>query len=293
MRIDIDPSKYMIVDINTAECFECSKFKPPAYDVEPVEVHEDVVDREEECPKRGYRRSRSAFAFLNVHRGIEFLNGISPVDAARLIRLVISVKWLDSFSVNALECSNIAAELNVSMNTAYSFMHTLKDYFCTNDINIIADGIKDLYKVYGLKGKDVYTASMENRRYIKIYCDTYKDLYASVSGKKLSYVGYIVKLLPYLNTQWNTPCRNIGEDRIGNAGIMGDEDIADVLNISTQHWRRNVLPNLLMLRMNVDGEMLPAVAVCGNSVVVSPHLFYAGNRDTEVDEIMMGIGDFS
>lgn len=291
MRIDIDPSKYMIVDIDTAECFDCSRFKP-IYKGDIEEEPEAVCEPKEECPKRGYRRIKSSFAFLNTHRGKEFLDGVSPADAARLVRLMISVNWSDSSAVNALECGGIAAELNVSTNTAYSFIRTLRDYFRTDDNDRIVDGIRGIYKVYGLKGKDVYTASLENRRYIKIYCDVYKDLYASVSGKRLSYVGYIVKLLPYLNIQWNVPCRNISEEEIGCAGIMGEEDIAEVLNVSVQHWKRNILPNLLGLRINADGESMPAIAVCGRSVVISPHLFYAGYRDTEVDEIIMGLNDF-
>ena len=90
--------------------------------------------------------------------------------------------------------------LEVSPSTVRRFLEEVKDFIKEDD-----DGLsltkKDIFK----KGKMKNT---KNQTYTKFYTNNLRRLYKSVSPRDHQFLGYIFKMIPYMNVEYNVLCHN-------------------------------------------------------------------------------------
>lgn len=216
--------------------------------------------------------------FYFVMREHEFGN-LSAESSARLVYLCTFLDYDNKFMITnhrIMKKSDLKEMLFVSARTALNFW---KEVEGTYIIDLGKDGLR-LNNPNIIRG----CITSSEKFYKKFYIDGIRRIYRACSISKHKYLGYIFKLLPYVNTEYNMLCKNPDEEILEEIIPLTATEICRLIgydethvNRLTQLYRKITFENrgkeeyFLSLLYNQSG-------LRSLRAFVNPHVLYSGSN---------------
>lgn len=174
--------------------------------------------------------------------------------------------------------------LNVSTNTASCLFNTCKD--CGLLIDEKKNGI--YLSDWCHKGK-IKTSSR-----VKIYKNTFRAIYEYVPISKQKYIGHVLKLIPYLNQEWNVPCENISKTDFSQIHPYDTKQMRQIMECSDGNTASRVRKTLSSIIIDVGGVKQYAFVFQSvktstgriTTLFVNPNAIYSGTHLENIDFVL-------
>lgn len=221
--------------------------------------------------------------FYFVMKEHEFGN-ISAENAARLIYLCTYLNYNNEFMLTRrtkMKKNNLKDILGLSTSTTFKFWKEVENIY-----------IKD-HGECGLKlcCSDIVRGKLVdiNNQYQKVYMESVRNIYKAMPPTKHRYLGYIFKLLPYVNVEYNIICTNPKETDLKKVKPLKISEICNIIGYDTKNIKRfkeiykqmifeyhGQKERLFTFISKWDGE-------ANMNAVVNPHILYSGNNYRKVE----------
>jgi len=128
--------------------------------------------------------------------------------------------------------------------------------------------------------------SKGNGGYQKVHRDAFKSLYRKIPASKHRYIGYVLKLLPYINIEYNVLCENIFETDIEDMYPLSVKAFCKRLGYNYSAASR-LIKEYEKLKISVEGHEEPLCSFNGSGhkkmIFVNPHVIYSGTNYEKVE----------
>lgn len=169
--------------------------------------------------------------------------------------------------------TDLSKVLHIAKSTAFDFLHEVMGTFIEEDTDgsLVA---KNGFAMSGQSGKGI--------PYTRVYKGAVKRLYEGTPSTRHKYIGYIFKMLPYLNVKWNILCWNSTCEDLHEINPMTMREFCDEIgyDVSQAAKLRKVYSEILFT-VNEHRERLctfiPSDDGTGMRIFVNPHIVYSGN----------------
>lgn len=244
-----------------------------------------AAERREKEQKQKYRRIQSNelgnFVLLRIKKIP------ANLDPATLARLTLLSTYLD-YQNRLMLTSNIPMRktdlpriLNLSERAAKGFIAEIKEKYL-----IVRDGDLYLSKEY-YRGQDKKYKKDSKQ---KLYIESTRRLYYALKPREHRYFGYIVRIIPYINREFNILCKNPDETVFDRIEPLSIGEICDLVKYDSHH-SNELLEGLTKCMFLYDGENQSLCAIVkssGNGVVgygmfVNPRILYNGSDYNKVE----------
>lgn len=128
--------------------------------------------------------------------------------------------------------------------------------------------------------------SEQSKTIIRLYIDGIRKIYSKVNEKRHAYLGYIFKLIPYINRRYNIICKNPFETDLDSIIPMRLSECCEIIGFDQHHYDR-VFNALFSIVVTIDGKdqvIMNCVSNASDSmhkgdyrIFINPNVYYAGN----------------
>lgn len=153
--------------------------------------------------------------------------GLTPETAARLILLCTYVNYdgcLMMTQRTPMKVNDLQDVLGLSKSTTYRFWKEVNSAFLVEDessnIRLNTNAI--------FRGK--IAKNQKGNTYQKFYIDAIRKLYQNTSRNNHKHLGYIFKLLPFINIEFNIICFNPTEQELDKVEPMTLKEFCDCID---------------------------------------------------------------
>ena len=222
--------------------------------------------------------------FFFAHQRETFTH-ISPESATRLIYLNtfagFNSNQLMRTTRTPLKYTDLPKVLGLSVSTVSRFLKEVSpDYIEIDEEGRIFTN-RDIF----IRGR----LTSNGEPFQKIYINNVRRLYQGVPRRRDRQLGYIFKLLPYINVEYNLLCTNPMETILEEVDLISVADFCDMVGYDVRHVNKllKIYSNLLF---EVDGRMERFCAIAYDGVtkeeariLVNPHILYSGKDYSRVE----------
>ncbi len=205
---------------------------------------------------------------------------LSPETAGRLIYLCTYLNYSNEFMLNKntrMMKKDLQKILDVSRQTVDNFWRDIKDVYVSESESGLILVCDDIIRGRMDKG---------NTYFQKLYITTIRNIYQATSKRNRKYLGYIYKLLPYINLEYNLVCKNPFEMDLDKIDTMSVGEICDVIGFEKSNFHRMV-KILDKIELDINGRKELFVSYVKNTrgtrFFVNPHILYAGSYYRKVE----------
>lgn len=213
---------------------------------------------------------------------------LKPQTVAKLVMLCTYLWYDDMFrrsQKNTIKKTDLQKILNISKKAAYDFFKEVENRYIVE-----RDG--DLYiseSAHIFRHKLPDCQGTEFTHYQKAYCNSIRKLYNATSVRKHKQLGYVFRLIPYINLQYNIFCRNPFEQELKEIEPLTVADLCDLVGYDTTQASR-LLKELqaLTFEHNHEEEFLISYVDNGTNtpyskrIFVNPNIIYNGSDFRQV-----------
>lgn len=216
-------------------------------------------------------------------------SGVSPQTATKLIMLCTYLNYNNQFMLTRqtpMQKSDIQRVLRLSRSNAYEFWNDvegkyIKDrdggLFISNEANIIRGAIPQ-------------GDQPGFRQFQKVYIKTVRALYYETSTRKHKQLGYVFKMLPYINLEFNIFCKNPFVTNLDNVQPLTVAGLCSLLGYDVNNASR-LMKDLQSLTFERNGKreyLISSVdngsgAAASRKIFVNPHILYNGSDYRRVE----------
>lgn len=211
---------------------------------------------------------------------------ISAESAARLIYLCTYLNYKNEFMLterDKMKKIDLKNVLNLSVSTTFKFWKEVENvYIIDQGENSLKLCCSDI-----VRGKLVDKTNL----YQKIYIESIRNIYRATPSTKHRYLGYIFKLLPYVNTEYNIICNNPEETNLKKVDPFTATEICRLLGYDEENVSR-LIKIYKKLTFNYEGEEEYFLSLVYNQsgykslrAFVNPHIMYSGSDYKRVEVI--------
>lgn len=159
-----------------------------------------------------FRKTLGQFYWIYAN---DAFSDLQPQTVTKLVMLCTYLYYDDVFrgsTKTTIKKKDIQRILNISKAAAYDFWQEVKDkYIIENNGDLRISESANIFR-----GELPKTQEPEVIHYQKLYINTIRKLYRATSIRKHKQLGYIFKLLPHLNLEYNILCTDPFEQEIDN-----------------------------------------------------------------------------
>lgn len=244
------------------------------------EQQKAIHDRKEQqkgfLDRKAIMDSFGRFSFLHTAQGFE---DVSPETAARLVYLSTFLKWEDGALLitqrSKMSRDSLQEVLGLSRQTVSRFLDEVNPNYIT------LDDVSNLYMNPKLFYRGKIGRHGESVSWRKIYTDSVRKLYRMAGKNNHRYLGYVFKMLPFINIEYNGLCLDIFEKDLALVQFITDADFCNKIGYDYSAVSR-LKKVYKRIRFDVEGHTEPfcAFVEAGNStrIFVNPHILYNGTR---------------
>lgn len=214
------------------------------------------------------------FVFIYRHKFEEIS---SYLDSATLLRLMYLVTFMNYNNElvykngKKISKDSILDVLKLKKRSFADFKKKVGDLIMINDDNITVS------KELAIKGK---LKKKDRKLVVRLYKDSMDMLYNGCDVKQQKTLGYILKLMPYLNYKYNIICRkeDVNKDEMKDIEPLKFSEICEVLGYNKANSAR-----LKKDLQEFTCEDKPVISFLKSNdiskafVFVSPYVFYSGD----------------
>jgi hypothetical protein len=216
--------------------------------------------------------------FYFVMREHEF-GKLSAESSARLVYLCTFLDYDNKFMITnhrIMKKSDLKEILFVSARTALNFWKEVENTYI---VDLGKDGLR-LNNPNIIRG----CITSSEKIYKKFYIDGIRRVYRACPISKHKYLGYIFKLLPYVNTEYNVICKNPDEEIWKEIMPLTATEICRLIGYDETHVNR--LTQLYKkLTFENQGEAEYFLSLIYNQsglhslrAFINPHVLYSGSN---------------
>ena len=283
---DSETGKTLATDMRTGEIVETCTLTVP--------VGSNLITPQEQERNRAYKERAATYAGRRLQRSDgnkyfftaqkETFSPISPESVARLIYLC-SFLGYETGALRLTERSPISKKdlpkiLGLSKRTVDHFLLEAADYIWEdNDHNIIVD---DTIFYRGKLSRTNYSP------FQVLYIDTVRSLYTNTPSSQHRKLGYIFKMLPYLNFEYNILCHNPEETSLDKILPMTVAEFCDTSGYDLRKASR-LRREYSRITFDIDGErehfcmfVYDGVNTQNARIIINPKVIYNGSHMADV-----------
>lgn len=256
------------------------------YTPEQKRAYKERKAKEAEKERRNYYRRKypgelGYFYFvMNEHR----FGNISAESAVRLLYLCTYLNFENEFMISQrqkMKKSDLKSILGLSTGTTFNFW---KEVNGTYIIDLGDDGLK-------LNCSEIVRGAISDSDslYKKIYIDAIRNIYKATPTSKHKHLGYVFKLLPFINTEYNIICDNPEEKELKKIKPLSVADICDIIDYDKTNLAR-FMKIYRQITFDYKGQQeyfLTFVTNKGDAdstrAFVNPHILYSGSDFKKVE----------
>lgn len=212
--------------------------------------------------------------------------GLRPATAARLIYLATYMEYgtgrLLVSQRRPMRWGDLPQLLGVSQAEMYRLRREVTDKY-------ILDRDDGLYMVdkYFLRG--VLPRSETDRRYQQFYIEAVRELYRKTPNSRHKYLGYVFRMLPYVNMEYNILCHNPDETNLDYVMPLTVSEFCQKIGYASEN-RGRLLRVYAGITFDVKDHSEHFCAFVTNGldidmarIVVNPRVIYKGSQAGKVD----------
>lgn len=277
-------------DENTGEVIEATTvIIPIGSKIQTLKQQKSAREWREQQEKRLMRRKLQDELgyFYFVMRQHEF-GRLSAESAARLIYLCTYLNYNNEFMLTEREKmkkSDLKNILGLSVSTTFKFWKEVENIYIVDKgedgLNLCCSDI--------IRGKLVDKTNL----YQKVYIDSIRNIYRVTQSTKHRYLGYIFKLLPYVNTEYNVICANPLETEMEKIKPFRISEICNILGYDKKNIKRfkNIYRQLTFNYKGHKEYLFTFVSQWDGDenmgTFVNPHILYSGSDYHKVEILGM------
>lgn len=286
---DEDTGKIMAIRRATGEITEAVLCYSPVgtifYTPESQELYKE---RKEQEQKKHLRRetNKPLGDFYFIPTSEQFTN-IAPETVTRLIYLNSFVGYDDNKLMltqrTPMKHRDLAEILNVSKSTITRFWKEVSPAYITESDSGLIFSNNIIFKRGSIKNAKEYL------QYQKIYINGVRKLYEATERNNHRQLGYLFKLLPFINLEYNMLCYNPLETDIEKIELVSIADFCKMIGYDIAHLNK-LMSIYRSIQFDVGGryERFCAITYDGINknnakIFVNPHILYCGSDYNKVE----------
>lgn len=162
------------------------------------------------------------------------------------------------------------------------FYNTINYFFQEEMINEDEDGYINVNPMLCNKGKMKKGASRYGA--VRMFNKAIQELYRNSNTREHEKIGLLLKLLPYINYQWNIVCSNQNERDIRLIKLLKQKEICEVLDIDKKTFSAMIKITILD---GQEGAMIKVSnAFVNNAYVINPRCMYMAKDKEIIDNLL-------
>lgn len=277
----------MAVQLSTGELTEALPCYLPVgticYTPESQEAYRKRKEREEKrFLKRGASDELGYFFFVLAS---EQFSDLSPEMVTRLIFLNTFAGYDNRLMLTErtpMRRKNLESVMDVSKSTVKRFWKKV----CPNYIKEDKNGLMITNNLIFKKNK------LQRKEYIpyqKFYIESVRKLYSTTDTSNHKHLGYIFKLLPFINIEYNLICRNPLETDIDQIELISIADFCNMIGFNIVHLNRLLrIYNNIRFDVNGRAERFCTIIYDGihknnAKICINPRILFSGSDYRKVE----------
>lgn len=235
-----------------------------------------------QCLRKNASDELGNFYFLLTNN---VFDDVQPQTATRLIMLFTYLHYDGSLKLTqrtSMRKSDLQEVLRLSKSATHQFWNEVKNRYLSE-----IDGV-----LFSTDNKFVFRGKMnkEHQPYQKFYINSVRNLYRKVANtKKHKQLGYIFKLLPYINIQFNIICKNPFESDLNMIEPLTIGEFCELIQYNSSNFHR-LLRDYRQITFYVQNRKENFVSFIWDGITnksdmkfyVNPHILYAGTNYEQV-----------
>lgn len=285
---DESTGKTMAVRRSTGEISEAVNITVPYGSIiYTPESQEQYKERKEQERRNELRRltGKPLGSFYFVPVSERFAN-IAPETVTRLIYLNTFVGYDNKLMLTkrtAMKRKDLTGVLNVSKSTVSRFWKEVSPTYITESDSGLIFSNNIIFKRGSIK------TSKEYVQYQKFYINGIRTLYEATERSNHRQLGYLFKLLPFINLEYNMLCYNPLETAIEKIELISIADFCKMIGYDIAHLNK-LMYIYRSIQFEVGGryERFCAITYDGVNknnakIFVNPHILYCGSDYNKVE----------
>ena len=218
----------------------------------------------------------------------ELFSNLSPETLTRFIYLATRLEYDGNRFMKSdrsqMTCCDLPEFLGVSPSTAYRFLKEVKDFVKEDEKRLFLIR-KDIFKKGTMK-------STKNQTYTKFYTNNLRRLYKSVGVGGHKYLGYIFKMIPYMNVEYNVLCHDSMEEDIEEIKLLSITEFCDLIGYDITHLckLKKAFGNLVFNNGGTEERFCSITynGIKNNNarICVNPNILYSGSDFRKVTNLV-------
>lgn len=275
------------INTNTGEVLDTVVFTAPAgsilYTPEQQEAYKmrKEIEHQKEIKRRNSKELGSFYFILAENP----FPDLKPETVTKLIMLCSYLDFNNKFMLTErtpMKKTDIQTILKLSRSAAYNFIHEVSNYI------IETDGVLTLNNTDAiLRGKIATNNKYKN--YQQFYIKCVRKLYNSVLSRQHAQLGYIFKLLPYVNIEYNIICNNPFEEDLYKIQPLTISEFCEKISYDKDNFSK-LLRAYKQIIFEVENRKEHFVTYVSDGSIkhemrffVNPHIMYAGKNYPKVE----------
>lgn len=244
---------------------------------EAYKKHQEAESRR--IGRKTSNRELGTFAFININNAFDKLK---PANVARLIYLSTFLSFGSNILMKtertAMRYDDLSIILNCSGKTVDRFWKEVSPQYIT----LTDDGLMLTNDMIFLRNK----IKERSNFFQKVYKDSIRKLFRTAIN--LNYVGYIFRMLTFINIEYNILCRNPEETKLKEIQPITIDEFCEHIGYSVNQKSR-IINTYKKIKFNVNGreERLIAFVDGGLRIVINPRVIYSGSDFRKVQVLTL------
>ncbi len=268
------------------------------YEIEEGSSIITPAERERRRSKREQRIDRKTPSGVHYVFSRSAQGSYDPLPPATMAKLVYLSTFLNYegklvHGITPIRRRELAGILGISPTSVYYFWRDVNPLYVYEQADESIQDQKD--EVLFMNPEYFYRGNLDRKHftpYQKLFCKGIQSLYKSVPTSKHRQLGYLFKLLPYVNREWNVLCtpESVYEKDLDNIRTMSIEEFCQIsgyTNTSNISKLKDVYDSLYF---DMDGQQQKFCSFVYKSIkdatariVINPAVFYAGGDRNKVE----------
>lgn len=217
----------------------------------------------------------------------ERFDGIAPETVTRLIYLNTFLWWNDNRLMlsqrTQMQRKDLSRVLMVSNATISRFWREVSPRYIVEAEGGLVFTNEYIFKRGRLQQTNEYS------RYQKIYIKGIRKLYEATDKRNHRQLGYLFKLLPFINIEFNLLCFNPLETQLEKVELLSVSEFCTLIGFDVKHFNK-LFAIYRDVCFNVDGrqERFCAITYDGINksnakICINPHILYSGSDYNRVE----------
>lgn len=212
------------------------------------------------------------------------LSNISPESLTRLVYLNTYMNYENKLMFSErtpIKSADLPALLGVSSSTVSRFLKEVCPIYLAEQEDGLMFANNDIFK----RGR----LSQRTEAHQKFYIEGIRRLYTTSARRNDRQLGYLFKLLPYINIEYNLICRNPLETDINKIELISVADFCEMVGYDVAHVNK-LLKIYNSILFDVDGHLERFCAIAydgihkaGAKIIINPHILYSGSDYSKVE----------